>query len=278
MGKVTSKDGTSIAYDRTGDGAPVILVDGAFGNRGFGENGLAALLARQQDNEATTISSGMAPHFSVIVYDRRGRNDSGDTPPYAIQREIEDIQALVDTVGGSAYVYGISSGAVLAAYAAAALPGITKLALYEPPLVLDDSRPPVPADYLDKLKAMIATGRRGDAVKYFMGTGVGVPAIFVFMMQFMPAWKTLKAVAHTVVYDTTIMGDFTLSPALSKAAASIKVPALVMGGGKSPSWLNHAARAVSEAIPGAGLRMLDGQTHQVDPKVIGPVLIEFFKQ
>jgi len=261
MNTVTSKDGTRIAYDQAGQGQPVILVDGAFGNRGFGPSELAALLA---------------PKFSVISYDRRGRNESGDTPPYAVEREIEDIAALVGQAGGSAYVYGISSGAVLALIAAGNLPGISRLALYEPPLIVDDSRPPVPADYLDRLKAMVAADKRGDAVRYFMSTGVGVPPIFVFIMQFTPAWPKLKSVAHTVVYDTTIMGDFALSGGLGKAAMAIKAPTLVMGGGKSPAWLHHAAEAVAGAIPGAQIRMLDGQTHQVDAKVLAPALIEFF--
>lgn len=261
MNSVNSKDGTRIAYDQAGGGAPLILVDGAFGSRGFGPNGLAELLA---------------PHFTTISYDRRGRNDSGDTPPYAIEREVEDIQALVECVGGSACLYGISSGAVLAVYAAAALKGITRLAIYEPPLVLDDSRPAVPPDYLDRLKAMDAAGKPGDMVKYFMSTGVGVPGLFVFLMQFMPAWPKLKAVAHTVIYDTTIMGDFKLAGPLEKAAGAIKAPTLVMGGGKSPHWMHHAVEAVAGAIPGAQLGMLDGQTHQVDPKVLAPALVEFF--
>jgi pimeloyl-ACP methyl ester carboxylesterase len=259
VNKVTSKDGTTIAYDQAGEGPVVILVDGAMCGRSFGP--------------MTALIPLLAPHFTVIHYDRRGRGDSGDTAPYAVEREVEDIEALINAAGGSAYIYGISSGAVLALDAAGRLPAITKLAMYEPPLILDDSRPPIPDDYLDKFKEMLAEGRRGDMVEHFMTVGVGMPAEAVAPMRAMPMWPAMEAIAPTLIYDTTIMGDFTLPAAV---AASIRVPALVMGGGASPFQLQHAAQAMAEAIPGAQLRMLEGQTHDVAAEALAPALIEFF--
>jgi pimeloyl-ACP methyl ester carboxylesterase len=264
MKSVTSKDGTMIAYDQIGKGPAVILVDGAFCSRAFGPMpGLAPLLAER---------------FTVFTYDRRGRNDSGDTAPYAVEREVEDIEALIVEAGGSSFVYGISSGAMLALIAAGKLPDrVKKLALYEPPLVLDDSRPPIPEDYLEQLKEMLASGRRGDMVEYFMTKGVGMPIEAVAPMRNMPMWPALESVAHTLIYDTTLMGDFSLSTELTRLAASVRVPVLVMGGGASPVSLQLAVQAVAGAIPGAQLRMLDGQTHEVAPDAIAPVLEAFFK-
>src|SRR5258708_6948753 len=190
MKTVTSKDGTTIAYDQVGNGPAVILVDGALCYRASGPSGpLAALLA---------------PRFTVLTYDRRGRGDSTDTPPYAVEREIEDLEALLNAAGGSAFVYGISSGAALALEAANQGLAIKKLALYEAPFIVDDSLPPRPDNYLAHMDELIAANRRGDAVKLFMKT-VGVPGIFITMMRFMPAWSKLTAVAHTLPYDFRIM-------------------------------------------------------------------------
>jgi pimeloyl-ACP methyl ester carboxylesterase len=171
-----------------GEGPPLILVDGALCYRASGPNGPLAELLRQ--------------HFTVFTYDRRGRGDSGDTAPFAVEREVEDLQALIEEAGGSAYVCGISSGAVLALDAANRGLAIEKLALYEAPFVVDDTRPPVPEDHRARLDQLVASDRRGEAVKLFMSEGVRVPAIFVTMMRFMPAWPKLKAVAHTLPYDT----------------------------------------------------------------------------
>jgi len=262
MNKVTSKDGTAIAFDQAGTGPALILVDGAFGNRAFGPMGALALL--------------LAPYFTVITFDRRGRNDSGDTAPYAVEREVEDLAALITAAGGSAGVYGISSGAVLAFEAASQLPTITKLALYEPPLVLDDSRPAVPADYLEQFHALQAAGRPGDMVELFMTKGVGMPVEFVAPMRQSPVWPALESLAPTLIYDTTIMGDFALSPARTQRLAAIHVPTLVLGGGASPAWLHHAVNAVTNAIPGAQRGTLEGQTHEVSAEVLAPVLVEFF--
>src|SRR5262249_53494413 len=155
MKTVTSKDGTTIAYDQTGTGPPLVLVDGALNSRVFGLNGpLAAIRAARS---------------TVVPYDRGGGGDSGDPPPYAVQREIEDLAAVIDATGGPAYVYGISSGAGLALEAACAVPAkVAKLALYEPSFVVDDTRPPVPADAVGQVTDLLAPGRRGPAGTLFL--------------------------------------------------------------------------------------------------------------
>ena len=260
MKKVTSKDGTIIAYDQSGSGFPVILVDGALCSRDFGPMPkLAGLLAE---------------NFIVINYDRRGRNESGDTKPYAAEREIEDIEALIKGAGGSAFVVGFSSGAALALAAAASGLNIPKLALYEPPFMVNDEGHRPPVDSLEQLKAMIAADRRADAVKFFMKDMVGIPGIFIFMMQLMPIWKKLKGVAHTLPYDAAIMGDYSLP---ETKAASVKTPTLISGGAKSQVTLRHAVQKLSEVMPNNKLQILKGQTHNVSVKVIAPVLTAFFK-
>ena len=261
--RVVSRDGTPIAFSRTGRGPAVILVDGAFGTRQFGPN--------------EPLAPVLAEHFTVYTYDRRGRGDSGDTQPYAVEREIEDLDAIVEAAGGSAHVYGISSGAALALAAANSGVPIRRLALFEAPFVVDDTRPPVPEGYLEELNELIAAGRRGPAVKLFMRKAVGVPGIFVAMMQIMPAWSKLKGVAHTVPYDAAILGDTGLGrPLPADRWASVTVPTLVMDGGKSPLWMRNAMRALADTLPDARHRTLEKQMHVVKPKAIGPVLVEFF--
>lgn len=262
MEKVPSRDGTLIAFDRSGEGPPIILVDGALCYRASGPMGpLAALLAR---------------HFTVLTYDRRGRGDSGDTAPYAVEREVEDIEALIKAAGGSAFVYGISSGAALALEAANRGLAIKKLALYEPPLIVDNSRPPLPEDFLAQLNERIATNRRGDAVRLFMKL-VGMPAVFVALMRFMPGRSRLEAVAHTLVYDITIMKDNQTGKALPVGRwSSVTLPTLVVDGGKSPAWMRNAMQALADVLPNAKRRTLERQTHMVSPKVLAPVLVEFF--
>jgi pimeloyl-ACP methyl ester carboxylesterase len=261
MEKVISKDGTPIAYDRTGRGAPVILVGGALSSRAAGVP-LAALLA---------------PHFSVFAYDRRGRGDSGDRLPYAVEREIEDLQALIQAAGGAASVFGMSSGAVLALEAAAHGLAIRKLALYEPPFIVDDTRPPVPPDYQAQIAGLVSSGRRGEAVEYFMTRAVGAPAEVVAQMRNASMWPGLEAVAHTLIYDNTILGDgMAGSPLPVRKYASVAVPVLVMDGGASPTWARNSVQLLADTIPGAQRRTLEGQTHAVDPQVLAPVLDEFF--
>jgi pimeloyl-ACP methyl ester carboxylesterase len=267
MSTVVSADGTTIAYDRTGEGPALVLVDGAFCSRAFGP---MPELAKQ-----------LATQFTVYTYDRRGRNDSGDTAPYAVEREIDDIEALIDSAGGTAYVHGTSSGAVLAMRATAALGGkVTRLSVYEAPLLVDASRPAPPADYRTQMDTMIADGRNGDAVAFFMTKMVGAPAFAAVVMRVLPAWKKLKAAAPTLRYDFAILGDSQIGkpmPAeLAKALGAIGVPTLVADGGKAAPWMRHAADAVADAIPDTERVTLPGQTHQVKAAVIAPVLAEFF--
>lgn len=265
MNTVTSRDGTTIGFSRIGEGPALILVDGAMCYRQSGPNApLAELLSKD---------------FTVFTYDRRGRGESGDTAPYSVQREIEDLEALVKEAGGSAHVYGISSGAALALEAANHGIEIGKLALYEAPFVVDGSRPPLPADYSARLDALVAADRRGDAVKLFMRRGVGLPGVIVAMMRFMPAWSTLKGVAHTIPYDTAIVDDRQSGkPLPADRWTSVTAPTLVIGGSKSPQWMRNGVRALADVLPTARHRTLEGQTHLVKPAALAPVLTEFFTE
>ena len=257
MDSVTSKDGTTIAFDRLGSGSAVILVSGGSVDRGSNA-GVADILSSD---------------FTVFNYDRRGRGPSGDTPPYAVEREIEDIDAVVTAAGGSAYLYGSSSGAVLALYAAEKLPGrITKLALWEPPFILDPSARP-PADQVEQYNKMLAEGRRGDAAQYFMEKVVRMPAEFVASARSQPWWAATEALAHTLPYDATIMGDYSLPLEVAKA---VTIPTIVLAGGASFPFMIETAEALSKALPAGQTRTLEGQSHDVAPEVIGPALREFF--
>jgi pimeloyl-ACP methyl ester carboxylesterase len=257
MNNVTSKDGTTIAFDRTGQGPAVIIVGGAMGYRSFpGFVKLAGLLAHD---------------FTVINYDRRGRGDSDDTKPYAVEREVEDLDAVIEASGGSACVWGMSSGGALALEAASGL-DIEKLALYEPPFVADNGGQRPPADHEARLKEMIATGRRDDAVKFFLRM-MGAPAIAVAVMRWMPFWSRFRAVANTLPYDAAVMGDYSLPV---ERIASVTAPTLVIGGEKSDARLRNAVRAVADTLPNGRQRMLEGQNHNVSMEVLAPVLEEFF--
>jgi pimeloyl-ACP methyl ester carboxylesterase len=263
MHTVVSKDGTIIAFDRYGTGRPLILVDGA--------------LCYRDSGPSRPLASLLQKDFTVYTYDRRGRGDSGNTSPYAVEREIEDIEALLIEAGGSAYVYGISSGAGLALEAANSGLPVRKLALYEAPFVVDHSRPPVPKDFQLQLENLIAAGDRGGAVRLFLTKGVRVPAPFVAMMRFMPAWPKLKGVAHTLPYDIAIVGPYQHgTPLPARKWSSATMPTLVAGGGKSPGWMRNAMEALADAIPRARHLTVPGQTHMVKPEVLAPVLVDFF--
>lgn len=263
-GKITSKDGTPIAFERTGDGPAVILVDGALSFRGSSING--------------DLAKALASDFTVYTYDRRGRGESGDTAPYAPERELEDLAALAAEAGGTIRLYGTSSGAALSLAAVANGLPVERLALYEPPFMVDDSRPAIDEGYERRLAAFVAGDRRADAVKLFMREGVNLPAIVVAMMRFMPAWSTLKSVAHTLPYDTAFVAPFQRGKPYPEGVwDSVTVPALVMDGGKSPRWMRNSVKAVAEALPSAGYRTLEGQTHIVKPEALAPVLKEFFQ-
>ena len=261
---VRSRDGTAIAFSRSGNGPPIISVDGALAYRSFNPAG-------------AELASLLGPHFSVVTYDRRGRGESGDTQPYAPAREVEDLDALIAEVGGSAFVLAMSSGSALALDAAAQGRAITKLALYEPSFVVDSTRPPIPTDYVKRLKDFVSSGHRGDAVEFFMTKAVEVPAAMVAQMRPSPMWPAMEAVAHTLAYDGETLGDSMSGKPLSKKRwGSVAVPALVIDGDASPAWLRNAVQALTDLLPNAERRTLEGQTHNVDAKVLAPVLEEFF--
>jgi pimeloyl-ACP methyl ester carboxylesterase len=260
MARVISKDGTSIAFEKTGTGDPLIVVDGALCSRAFGPTAKLVPL--------------LASRFSVITFDRRGRNESSDTSPYSVQREVEDIEALIKEAGGSAYLLGFSSGAALILNAAAAGLPIKKQLLYEPPYIRNMGGHNPPADSLGQLKSFIASEQRGKAVTFFMKDMVGVPAVIAYIMRITPVWGKLKAVAHTLPYDAAILGDFTIPVNL---AADVKVPTMVMGGAKSPVGLYNSVQHLAKAIPNAQSKYLEGQTHNVSMKVIAPEVINYFR-
>jgi pimeloyl-ACP methyl ester carboxylesterase len=259
---VTSKDGTVIVYSQVGQGPTLVLVDGALCYREFGPSkALAAMLS---------------PHFTVVTYDRRGRGESGDTLPYAVEREVEDLEALIEAVGGIVLVAGQSSGSALAIEAANRLPGITKLALYEAPFVVDDTGKQVTQAFLARLKGLVVENQRTEAVKLFMKQ-VGTPGFIVAIMPLMPMWSKLKAVAHTLPYDISMLVDYgTGKPLPRTLGASITASTLVMDGGKSPIWMRHSMQALAQTLPNANYRTLAGQTHMVKAEVLAPVLVEFF--
>jgi pimeloyl-ACP methyl ester carboxylesterase len=220
MKKVHSQDGTAIAFDQLGQGPAIILVGGAFTDR--------------SQPTLVQLAALLAPHFTVFNYDRRGRGESGDTAPYAVEREVEDLAALI----------------------------------------VDDSRPPLPRDFATQLTELVSSGRRGDAAELFMTKAAEVPAAVVAQMRHAPFWPGVEAVAHTLIYDTTIMGNNNALP--TERIASVGVPTLVIDGGASPAWMRNAAQAVADALPNAQRRTLEGQTHDVAPDALAPVLEEFF--
>jgi pimeloyl-ACP methyl ester carboxylesterase len=257
MEQVTSKDGTTIAFDRLGEGPAVILVSGGSVDR----SSLAAL------------ADLLSRHFTAFNYDRRGRGPSGDTPPYAVEREVEDIDAVVGAAGGSAYLFGSSSGAALALEAARQLPNrITKLALWEPPYI-PEGFPRPPADTAKTFSDLVAAGKRGDAAEYFMAKVVGMPPEFVAQARSSPWWPAQEALAHTLAYDATIMGDYVLP---TERAAQVTIPTVVLDGGASFPFLHPTALALAAALPNGRQQTLEGQSHDVAAEVLAPALTEFF--
>jgi pimeloyl-ACP methyl ester carboxylesterase len=261
MSTVISADGTTIAYETTGSGPALILVDGAMCYRDFGP--------------ARDLAKAFADSYTVVLYDRRGRGESGNTLPWSADREIEDLAALLEAAGGTAYLVGCSSGAVLAADAANRLTGVTAVALYEPPFIVDDSRAPREDDFVPDTEALIERGDRSGAVKKFMRS-VGVPAAVLAVMPLMPPWRKMKVVAPTLPYDLRILGDTGRGVPLDPQRwAGVGVPAIVLDGGKSPRYMRNAAKALSEALPKAQYRTLPGQTHLVKASALAPAVKEF---
>ncbi|MBO0772679.1 MAG: alpha/beta hydrolase [Actinobacteria bacterium] len=262
METITSRDGTRIAYDQTGSGPALIIVYGAMNTRSSGS--LPELVGL------------LAPHFTVYSYDRRGRGDSGDTLPYAVGREIEDIEAVIGQAGGTAFLYGHSSGGCLALEAARKLGSqVGRVAVYEAPYDDEPEAQQTWSQYLDQLEEALATERLGDAAALFMRY-VGMPAEQVEGMRQAPFWPAMEAVAPTLAYDHAgVIGRSRAVP--RDRLAEIEAPVLALCGGSRPAFMHNTARTISQAAPKAEFRMLDGQTHEVQPAVLAPVLIEFLR-
>jgi pimeloyl-ACP methyl ester carboxylesterase len=267
MQTVTSQDGTTIAFDKVGSGPAVILVNGAMAYRAF-------------DPFMAQLAELLGTHFTVYNYDRRGRGESGDKEPFAKEREIEDLQALVEDAGGQAMVFGISSGAVLTLDAAALTPGITKLAVYEPALIVDNSRKPVAPDYAEHLTRLSAQGKREEAVEYFLTQAVGIPADYIGgIKQDQAMWSTMIGIAHTIAYDAAFVGTLMQGkPLPTDRWAKVTVPVLIADGGASDAWMHNSADALAKVLPHASRQTLAGLTHEGDPKMFAQMLIEFFQQ
>jgi pimeloyl-ACP methyl ester carboxylesterase len=257
MRTVLSADGTKIAFDQTGQGPPVILVVGAFNDRSTG----------------APLAEALKSQLTVLNYDRRGRGASGDTQPYAVEREVEDLDALIREVGGAAHVFGYSSGANLTLEGAASGLNITKLALYEAAFIVSDGVPRPPKDMVGQLSKLVASGRRGEAVELFQTELVGIPEPVVAQLRHAPFRPALEAMAHTLVYEASVVGDLTLPAA---QLSSIKAPTLVVYGGESPAVMTNAAKALAAALPNGLARALEGQAHDIVPMALAPVLLDFF--
>lgn len=259
MNTITSKDGTKIAYDKLGLGPSIILILGALNTRLSGSQ----------------LAQTLSKHFTVINFDRRGRGNSGDTLPYTVEKEIEDMDALINEAGGSAYLYGHSSGAALALEAAEKLGNkVTGLALYEAPYNDDEQAKQAWGEYTEQLTNLLAANSRGDAVALFMKL-VGTPLEQIEGMRHAPFWQGLESIAPTLAYDhTAILGTDASVPI--QLASRVTAPTLVMVGSASFSFMANTAEKLSEAIPHATLRTLENQTHEVNPEVLAQSLVEFF--
>ena len=264
---VLSKDGTTIAIEQSGSGPAVILVAAALADHA----GTAKL--------AEHLSTG----FTVINYDRRGRGKSTDIQPYAVAREVEDIEALIDSTGGPAFVFGSSSGAVLALEAASRLGAkIPRLFLYEPPFILDNSHPPMPENFSRQIIDLVSANRRNDAVKLFFAKGMGIPDFIVTLMRWlMPGWAKMAAIAHTIPYDLAILeGTQSGKPLPADRWNRTTARTMVMVGSKSEPFFNGGAKSLAGILPKAEYKSLEGQDHSailMASKSIADAAETFFK-
>ncbi|TDE11482.1 alpha/beta fold hydrolase [Jiangella asiatica] len=255
MEGITSKDGTPIAFDQLGEGPPIIVVAGASCDRAID----------------APLAKALAEHFTVLNHDRRGRGDSGDTAPYAVAREVEDLHALIEAAGGTAALLGLSSGAVLAAEAAASGLPVTRLIMWEPPFSIDPEGVQQAAAYTARLTELLGADRLDDALALFMRQ-VGLPGEAIAGARQSPYWAAGLSLAPTLAYDAAIMGDNTVP---AERFGVITVPTLVLAGSASPPFMVEAARRAAAAVPGARFDVLDGQDHNVAPDAITPVVAEF---
>ena len=262
---VHSSDGTKITFDRSGEGPSLVFVDGAFCTRSMGPG--------------HTLAPAVSDRTTTFVYDRRGRGDSGDAPNYQPNREIEDLASVIEAAGGSAYVFGHSSGAVLALEAARAGLPMRGLILYEPPLVVDNSRPPVATDFPERMAGLATAGKRRAIVRAFMTEAIRAPRPVAVMMSIMPGGGRLAPIAHTVAYDATIMNPYQRgNPLAPDIGDAVRVPTLVVVGGKSPQWIQTGGEALAALIPNSKFAQLPGQSHMVKAKATAPVIAAFIAE
>ncbi len=263
MNTVTSADGTRIAYDRYGDGPALILVNGAMGYRKF--------------KKFEQLAAALSEHCTVINYDRRGRGDSGPAGPVSVQREVDDIAALIEAVGGRASLFGWSSGGAVALRAAAADIGVERLVVYETPFKTDPEASYPADDYGARLEQIVAEGNPMRAAKHFMRNGIGMPAALVALMTLMPTFKKFAANGLTLTFDYAALGGHNMhgGPLDAREWATVTCPTLVAYGAKTYPVLKHASSALADVLPNATLRELQGQKHNVSPSAIVPVLAQF---
>jgi pimeloyl-ACP methyl ester carboxylesterase len=261
--EAVSADGTRMAYEKVGSGPALVLVDGAMCSRDFGP--------------ARDVATALQDRYTVYFYDRRGRGASGDTAPYTPEREFEDLAAVVAATGEVPFVTGQSSGAGLALRAAAAGVPMRALASYEAPFVgLRPGKDGKPRDYLGDLQRLIASGKRGQAAGYFMVKMVGGPWFLPIMMRLMPkVWRHLETIAPTLVYDTRVMDRFEVP---TEELRRVAVPTLALAGSKGKPEMLAAQESIARAVPDSEHAVLPGQTHQVSPAALAPVLDDFFRR
>jgi pimeloyl-ACP methyl ester carboxylesterase len=257
METVTSADGTTIAFDETGSGPALVLVVGAFCDR----------------HTTNSLTKLLAPDYTVYEYDRRGRGDSGDASPYAVGREVDDLRAVVGAAGDAPFVFGHSSGAVLALEAAARGVPMAKLVAYEPPFIVEGTRERPGPDLADRLAALVAAGRRREAANLFLTEAVQLPPDIVAMIDKGPDWPGMLALAHTLQYDIEVCDNNEIRP---ERLGKIAVPTLVLGGDNSPEWFHTTVRATAAAIPNARHQFLAGQDHGAADDVLAPLLVDFY--
>jgi pimeloyl-ACP methyl ester carboxylesterase len=257
MEKVVSRDGTVIAFDRSGSGSPVILMGGALNDR----------------QTTTPLAALLAPRHTVLNYDRRGRGSSGDTAPYSVEREIEDLAAVVEAAGGSAALFANCTGGMLALRAVAAGVNITRLALYEPPYIVDDSHKPLDDEYRAILNGFLAEGRNSEAVEHFMLVAVGIPPEIAARRQTLPIWPSIEALAPTLSYDAEVAGDNSLP---TEILGDVAVPTLVMFGGDSPPYQGNSVAELTRLLPDARSHVLEGHNHKLVADAVAPPMLDFF--
>lgn len=259
METVRSADETTIAFDRHGGGAPLVLVGGVFQHRAL-------------DATSERLATLLAPHATVLVYDRRGRGDSGDRAPYAVAREVDDLAALIAAAGGAAALCGLSAGGALALEAVAAGLPVTRLVVWEPPFTPAGLTPPDHAALAPRYRALVDAGRRDAAVALFLTAAVGLSPGCVRMLRCAPHWQALEAVAHTLAYDAAVLGNGRVP---AERLAGIACETLVLAGATSPGAVRAAAAEVAAALPRGRLETLEGQSHAFDPLALAPVVARF---